>query len=101
MNFLRRLVALFKSGTIEQDMDKEMRLHLDLLTRDHELSGMSAQEAQRAARRQFGNVLHIKERGRDIRGAGILGDVLQDVRYGARTFLHNPIFTAVIVLSLA
>src|SRR6266404_5173842 len=97
----RRIKALFTGAVMEREMDNEMHLHLDLLTEQYELSGMPHEEAKRAARRRFGNLPHIKERSRDIRGPGILDDLLRDVQYAARKFRKTPIFTAVILLSLA
>jgi predicted permease len=97
----RRLKALFVRRTLETDLDKEMRLHLDMLAEQYQRSGMSPEDAARAARRQFGNLESLKDRGRDVRGAGAAGDALRDVRYAARIFRHSPIFAAVVVLSLA
>lgn len=105
MEFLKlvfqRIRALFTSNALERDMDREMRLHVDLLAQEYEQSGIPAEEAKRAARRRFGNLGRIKERGRDVRGAGILEDLRQDLVYAGRTSRRNPVFTAVIVLSLA
>ncbi len=98
---LHRIRALFTRGASERDMDDEMRLHLNLLAEEYQRGGMSAVDARRAALRRFGNVPYIKECARDIRGAGSLGDVLQDLRYAGRTFRKSPSFFAVVVLSLA
>src|SRR5262245_13949602 len=97
----RRLLALFKREALEREMDQEMRLHLDLLTDVYERAGMPRADAQRAARKRFGNLDGIKERGRDVRGAGILDDLRRDLRYAGRTLRRSPMFTAVVVLSLA
>src|SRR5262245_66224465 len=78
-----------------------MRLHLDLLAEDYEHAGMTAQEASRKARRRFGNTLLMRERGLDVRGAGLLGDLIRDLAYGLRVLRRNTWFTAVAVLTLA
>lgn len=105
MEFLRiacrRIKALFKSKTIENDMDREMRAHLDLLVEEYEHTGMSPEEARLAASRRFGNLCRIKEHGRQIRGAGILEDLLRDTRYGVRNLCRTPGFTVTVVLTLA
>src|SRR5262249_23698163 len=97
---LRRIKALFTKSSIERDMDTEMRIHLDMLAEEYQHSGMSREEAQHKARLRFGNVGQIKERSRDIRGAGLLGDLVQDLRYAGRIFQRSPLVSAVIVLSV-
>ena len=62
---------------------------------------MSRANAERAARLRFGNYASIKEQARDVRGAGITGEVLRDLSYTVRTLLKRPGFTLVAVLSLA
>jgi predicted permease len=78
-----------------------MQLHVDLIAKEYEQAGMPAEEARLAARRRFGNVSLMKERGRDIRGAGILDDLRRDFLYALQIFRRTPVFATVIVLSLA
>src|SRR5262245_41362660 len=96
-----RLKALFTRNAVERDMDREMRLRLDLLADEYERAGMSPEDARRTAHRRFGNLSHIKDRGHDIRGAGILEDLKRDINYAGRMLLRSPLFSAVVVLSLA
>src|SRR5437867_10087054 len=65
--------------------------------------GESLQSAERNARRELGNVTHIKEVTREQRaGRGIwLERLVQDVRYGARSLRRTPAFTIVAILTLA
>jgi hypothetical protein len=97
----QRIRALFESKTIEEDMHREMQLHIDLLAEEFERSGMSRADARRTARRRFGNLLVIKERGRDIRGAGILEQLIRDVKVALRGFQRSAAFTLTVVLMLA
>src|SRR6185295_10381997 len=104
MEFLKsvylRIKALFIADKLEGDMDQEMRLHLDLMAKDYEQSGMSPSDAYLAARRRFGNLDRIKERSRDIRGAGLLDDLRRDLLFAVHMLRRSPAFTAVVVISL-
>jgi putative ABC transport system permease protein len=100
--FLTRLLrAVFRGRTLDRDIDEELYLHVDLLAQEYERNGMSREEARRAARLRFGNTLVMRERGLDVRGAGILGDLIRDFVYGCRVLRRNPAFTTVAVLTLA
>ena len=65
-----RLYGLLRKNRIEQEMDDEMRFHLLMRTRENIERGMRPDEAEQEARRRFGNVGHIKDLGRDIKGGG-------------------------------
>ena len=96
-----RLYGLLRKNRIEQEMDDEMRFHLLMRTRDNIERGMRPDEAEREARRRFGNVGRIKDLARDIKGGGFMETLLQDLRYGLRIMLKRPGFILVAIGMLA
>jgi hypothetical protein len=98
MSILRNLASglrtLFRKKEMEQEMDEELRGYLDAAVKDKMRSGMSEEQALRAARVEMGSVEAVKE---EIRSAGWESNVeslWQDVRYGLRQLKQNPGFGA-------
>ena len=98
---LPRLRALFRGSRLEDEMDEELRFHLEKQIADNIKAGMTPEEARYAALRTFGGVEQIKERCRDTHRFRFIEDFRQDVCYGFRMLLRNPGFSAVSVFSLA
>jgi len=96
-----RLRTLMRRPAAENELDDELRFHLERQTAKYVKSGMSQAEALRRARLEFGGLDQVKNECREARGISLLETLVQDLHYSARTLLHSPAFTACAVLTLA
>jgi putative ABC transport system permease protein len=101
-NLLRdRLRALRQRDTVINDIDREMRSHVDLQTEANIRAGMTPEKARDEAWRSFGNRNRALDEAYDVKGGGMFETVMQDVRYGARMLAKHKAFTAIAVITLA
>ena len=82
-------------------LDEEIRAHIAMATADRIARGESPDDAAAAARREFGNIGHIKEVTREAWGGMWFERLRQDTRYAWRTLARAPGFAAVAILTLA
>jgi predicted permease len=99
----RRLVRSVRAGTADEELDRELVSHIALMEDEYRRRGLSAEQAERAARRAFGAVEAVKERHRDERAFRWIGETWQDLRYAARWLSKRPGFAvaSVVILALA
>jgi putative ABC transport system permease protein len=99
--FFSKLASLFQRRKVERDLAREIASHLVLLQEGFEARGLAPTEAELAARRAYGGVEQAKELHREARTFLWIEHLIKDARYGGRSLLRTPGFTAVAVIALA
>jgi predicted permease len=92
---------LFWRRRLFGELSEEIQAHLEEKIEELVVAGMSRKEATAAARRAFGNVTLTEEDSRNIWRWPSMEDLLADIRYGLRALRHNPMFSAVALLTIA
>ncbi len=98
---MRWLLRLFHRRRIFDGLSEEIRQHLDEKIEALIREGMSRQEAEHAARREFGNVTLIEERGREPWQFLRLESALADAKYALRQLYSSPIFSVTVIVTIA
>ncbi|HEX6284356.1 MAG TPA: ABC transporter permease, partial [Pyrinomonadaceae bacterium] len=101
-NLLRdRLRALRQRDDVINEIDREMRSHVELQIEENIKAGMSPIEAREQALRSFGNLNRARDEAYDVKGGGVFESLVQDARFGVRMLTKHKAFTAVAVITLA
>jgi predicted permease len=95
------LRALFRRTRVEHDLDSELEFHLEQDIAERVAADERPEEARVQALRAFGGVAMIKDACRESLGLRLADAFRHDLRYTLRTLLHQPLFTLVVIASLA
>ena len=96
MSFIRHVAGglralLFKSA-VDRELDDEVRQYLEAAAAEHQRAGMSREQAERAARVEFGGVENTKEVVRSGGWEALLESWIRDLQYAARSVRTSPGF---------
>ena len=102
INILKaRIHALLRRDVVLQDIDEELRSHIEMETEANRAIGMTPDEARRAAAESFGNVGSIRDLAYEVKGGGLIETFWQDARYSVRLLRKHPGFSLIAVLTLS
>lgn len=106
---VRRTFRLLLPASLRDEVDEELRFHLEMRTRELIDRGLRPDRARREARRRFGDpravraacVLIAERKDKTVRRSRRFDHLAQDLTTAARSLARRPGFTAAAVITLA
>ena len=92
-----RMRSLFRRDLVEQDLDDEVRDHIERRIEADVARGLTREQARYEALRAFGGVEQRKEECRDARRVNVVEHTIQDLRFALRQFVRAPVATATMI----
>jgi predicted permease len=104
----RRYLRFWRAD-VEDDVDEELRFHVEMREREYLAAGLAAEDAHAEALRRFGSFANVRDvcyrigrkHEREVRFAEFVSGVRNDVVFAIRQLARNRGFTIAAVLTLA
>ena len=96
-----RLRSLFCRITVDQEIEEELRDHIEHQTEANISNGMAPDEARRRALIALGGLEQRKQQCREAHRVSWISDLARDLGYGLRGMRRNPSFTIAVLSSRA
>ena len=92
--------SILGRNRLHQEMDAEMRFHIEQYRQDLIRQGTSPEDAAWKARRAFGNLSRTQEDCREAKGLPMFNELIRNTVYALRQLRRSPGFAAAVILTL-
>src|ERR1700734_851836 len=93
--------GLGRRRNLTDELQQEMEAHLQFLIDENLERGVLLEEARALARREFGNAAIVRERSYQSWQFPSFESLIQDIRYAMRGIVRAPVFSFIVILTLA